>query len=115
MFGLSARTLVVSLTFATSLLWSSTGVAQCQGSCAVGALGQGGVSSDGAAQGFRYVGPGLLPEYTVTNVGNFDAGHVRALLDGEDVGVLNGTYRDDVCIGMATGIFGDYQGVEPDC
>jgi hypothetical protein len=108
--------LVAGLALIGSVVWPSTSIAQqCNTSCSVGALGQGGASSDGAAQGFRYVGPGRQPEYTVTNVGNSDAGHVRAVLDGEEAGTLDGTYRDGVCIGLATGVFGDYQGLEPDC
>ena len=115
MIGLRATKLVVGVTLAASVMWPSSSLAQCSANCGVGALGQGGVSSGGAAQGFRYVGPGRLPEYTVTNVGNSRAGHVLAILDGENAGVLDGTYRDGVCIGLATSVFGDYQGLEPDC
>ena len=107
--------LVASLALIGSVVWPSSSMAQCSSNCSVGALGQGGQSSDGAAQGFRYVGPGSQPEYTVTNVGNFDAGHVLAVLDGENAGTLDGTYHDGVCIGLATGVFGDYHGYDPDC
>lgn len=115
MIGLRATKLVAGLTLAASIMWPSSSLAQCSGNCSVGALGQGGVSSDGAAQGFRYVGPGSQPQYTVTNVGNSDAGHVLAVLDGENAGTLDGTYHDGVCIGLATGVFGDYTGYDPDC
>ena len=115
MIGLRATKLVVGVTLAASIMWSSSSLAQCSGNCSVGALGQGGTSSGGAAQGFHYNGPGSQPEYTVTNVGNSDAGHVSATLDGQDAGALDGTYHDGVCIGLATGVFGDYHGYNPDC
>ena len=107
--------LVATLALIGPAVWPSAAMAQCQSNCSVGALGQGGASSGGAAQGFRYVGPGTQPQYTVTNVGNSDAGHIRAVLDGEEAGTLDGTFHDGVCIGLATGVFGDYQGYEPDC
>jgi hypothetical protein len=115
MIAKCARKLVAGLALGTSVLWPSASIAQCNSNCSVGALGQGGTSSGGAAQGFHYNGPGNQPEYTITNVGNFDAGHVSATLDGEDAGALDGTYHDGVCIGLATGVFGDYQGRDPDC
>jgi hypothetical protein len=81
----------------------------------VGALGQGGVSSHGAAQGFQYLGPSASGIYTIQNVGNFDGGHIDVSLDGDTIGTLDGTYHDGVCIGLATGVFGDYHGYDPDC
>jgi len=110
-----ATRLAASLALIGSVVWPSSSMAQCNSNCSVGALGQGGASSGGAAQGFHYNGPGSQPEYDVTNVGNSNAGHVSATLDGEDAGALDGTYHDGVCIGLATGVFGDYQGRDPDC
>lgn len=116
MIGLRATKLVVGLTLAASIMWPSSSMAQCNSYCTVGAFGQGGASSDGAAQGFRVVVPGqTIPGATVTNVGNFDAGHIDVSLDGDTIGSLDGTYHDGVCIGLATGVFGDYHGRDPDC
>ena len=116
MTRLVATRLVASLALIGSVVWPSSSMAQCNSYCSVGALGQGGASSDGAAQGFRYVAPGhAVPGAIVTNVGNSDAGHISVVLDGDVLGTLDGTYHDGVCIGLATGVFGDLHGRDPDC
>jgi hypothetical protein len=117
MINLRPTKLVIGLTLAASVMWPSNSLAQqCNTNCSVGALGQGGASSGGAAQGFRYVAPGqVIPGSTVTNVGNFDAGHIDVSLDGDVLGTLDGTYHDGVCIGLATGVFGDLHGRDPNC
>jgi hypothetical protein len=106
----------VGMTVAGSAVWPTSSMAQCNSYCTVGALGQGGVSSDGNARGFRSVTPGqAIPGAIVTNVGNPDAGHIDVSLDGEVLGTLDGTYHDGACIGLATGVFGDYHGRITDC
>ena len=116
MTRLVAKRVVASLALIGLAAWPTASMAQCNSYCTVGAFGQGGASSDGAAQGFRVVTPGqAIPGAVVTNVGNFDAGHIDVSVDGETVGSLDGTYHDGACIGLASGVFGDYHGRVPDC
>lgn len=86
----------------------------CKDSCSVGLLGQGGLSSDGKAVGFRYVGPGPLnPNVTLTNDGRSSEGHVEVTdANGNVIGVLNGRceYGTFVWNGNGSGIFGDWKG-----
>lgn len=108
--------LIAGVAVAGSAVWPTSSTAQCNSYCGVGAYGQGGVSSDGNARGFRIVAPGQTnPDIVITNVGNPDAGHIDVTLDGETLGTLDGTYHDGVCIGRATGGFGDYRGRDPNC
>jgi hypothetical protein len=103
------KTAMLTLTIA---LWVTTGLAGGCGAevCAAGAAGQGGVASDGKAQGFNDTGPAATsPDIHVTNVGNYDAGHI--VLSGDRVGTLSGTYRSDIGRGHATGYFGDDSGL----
>ena len=100
--------------FAVGLLLAAPAVGQCNGGCAVGALGTGGLSSQGSAQGFRYVGPGPLnPANTLTNDGLSSAGHVQ-VTDGAGnvIGTLNGRCGEGSLIwtGTGSGIFGDWAG-----
>ena len=111
-----AARLMAGAALAASVAWPAGGIAQCSSNCSVGGAGQGGVSSGGAAQGFHYEGPGSTPGFNVTNVGNNDGGRIVAYDDdGNVLGTLSGTFRDGVCRVNETGIFGDVQGLDPDC
>lgn len=101
------RTAVLTL---AATLWATTGALSggCgTGNCSVGAFGQGGVASEGNAQGFHVERPSTLyPSSTYTNVGNDDAGRI----DVSGQGTLQGTYRNEISRGHETGIFGDASG-----
>jgi hypothetical protein len=98
------------LTVMTVLLSTASFAGGCGGaSCATGSAGQGGIASDGKAQGFHIEQPSLnTPTIQVTNVGNLDAGHI--VLSGDLTGTLSGTYRKDIGRGRETGAFGDGSG-----
>ena len=99
----------VTLIAASLVISPVPALAQCNTDCAVGDFGTGGANSDGNAQGFFLRGD----EYF--NAGNQDAGKIFLWDDDELIGELSGTYREGDCIGRATGIFGDYTGISPDC
>ena len=95
--------------FAVLALFNATGVfAACgSGDCGVGALGTGGVKSDGKAKGFHEERPSTrYSGETYTNVGNPDAGRLSV----SNTGTLQGTYRDGVSRGHTTGEFGNDSG-----
>ena len=105
---ITAFTLTLGL--GSVLLCPSAALAQCNGPCAVGSAGTGGVNSDGRAQGFHFVAPGNNPGSTETNSGNLSAGHVVIDSFGNVIGALSGTCRDDLARGSGTGIFGGWHG-----
>lgn len=103
--------------FAGSLMIASSAVAQT----AVGAYGNGGAQSGGAAQGFRFVFPSpRFPGATVTNQGTLFGGYVVVRdADGNIIGTLSGWCEQggDIYRGRGTGIFaanGDWAGVGTD-
>lgn len=98
---------IAVLTFTTTL-WATMAMAACgTGDCAVGTFGQGGIASDGKAQGEHIVRPSTLyPGETYFNTGNSDAGRIAV----SNQGTLQGTVRDDTMRGHATGFFGDASG-----
>jgi hypothetical protein len=88
-------------------------LANCgDGDCNVGAAGQGGVASEGQAQGFRTEFPSIFfPGYGFSNTGNLDAGRLGITQPGEEpVGTTSGTFRQDSVRGRSTGVFGDWTG-----
>jgi hypothetical protein len=111
------RISIPTLAIATSLVISpAPALAQCNTFCGVGAFGTGGTSSDGKAQGWHLIRPGSLEGFTISNVGNSDAGRTAVYLNGELYGYIEGTIRDDICRGNSEGLrFGEYTGFEPDC
>ena len=97
---------------AALLFVPSVALSQCGGdSCSVGALGTGGVSSGGKAQGFFSKTPSTrFPGATLTNAGNNDAGRLNIT---SSVGSLSGTFRENpspTARGRGTGVFGDWSG-----
>ena len=108
-------TLVIMLALAGSNISPPTALPQCSSYCEVGAVGTGGLSSEGKAQGFHYVVPGHMVGSTATNSGNLEAGRLVIDRFGNVVGTLSGTYRDGICRGLETGIFGDSEGLDPYC
>lgn len=102
----------VLLTVATAL-WATSALAACgTGECYVGTFGQGGIASDGKAQGEHIVHPSLFfPGESYFNSGNDDAGRLAV----SNEGTLQGTVRDGVCRGHATGFLGDASGQFLDC
>ena len=69
---------VLFLALTVLALNPSMALAQCGTTdCAVGAAGNGGVNSDGKAQGFHFEGPTPIGEHQV-NSGNSFAGHLTA-------------------------------------
>ena len=97
----------VLLTIATTL-WATSAMAACgTGECYVGTFGQGGVSSEGKAQGEHIVHPSLyFPGETYSNSGNDNAGRLAVSSEGS----LQGTDRDGTMRGHATGFLGDASG-----
>ena len=96
---------------------SPLAMAQCGGdTCSVGAGGTGGVRSGGKAQGFHdeFVSTVRIPGAAITNSGNLDSGHFTVKLDGNSLGTLSGTYRENPAAtvrGHGTGpLFGDWSG-----
>jgi hypothetical protein len=71
--------------------------------CAVGQLGQGGVSSDGKAQGFHFSG---AEGVAVTNSGNALSGRLQI----GPLGTISGHIQPGTSRGHGTGIFGDWSG-----
>ena len=103
-FGIAAS---LSLICSVSIADAGCGDAQCS----VGALGQGGTSSDGKAQGFYDKFPSTrFPGSTFTNSGNLDAGRLN-ITGG--VGTTSGTFRQDSVRGRSSGTFGDWTGQCP--
>jgi hypothetical protein len=98
--------------FAALVVLPSAAVAECgDGDCYVGAYGQGGESSAGKAQGFRYEQPGtLFPDYTLTNTGNLNAGRYNVISNGSSIGSTSGTFRGTSVRGTFKGVFGDWAG-----
>ena len=101
----------IVLIAASLLISPAPALAQCNANCSVGAVGTGGENSGGNAEGFLSISPGRLQGYEVFNSGNFDAGHFAVEFDGDLVGTRSGTYRDEVCRGLATGRLGDDHGL----
>ena len=110
------RTLLLSLACGGSLgIVPTSALAQCSSYCAVGGAGTGGLNSGGQAQGFHYIAPGDFAGNTATNSGNINAGRLVIDQNGNVIGTLTGTYRDGICRGTQTGIFGDSHGYNPTC
>jgi hypothetical protein len=100
---------------ATTTLGSAAAFAQpaddassCSSGCDVGALGQGGVSSDGRARGSYHKGPGRVPGVNSRAAGTEDSGRLE--LSGALEGTLSGTFHGPTFRGRTTGIFGDCTG-----
>src|SRR5690242_17540293 len=75
------------------VIGAAPAMADCSSSCAAGSAGVGGVSSGGAAQGFRTVGPSPNPAYpntTVVNEGGPNSGHLS--VSGDVSGSGSGAY-----------------------
>jgi hypothetical protein len=86
----------------------SANTTTCASDCDVGALGQGGDSSGGRAQGFYHNGPGRIPGVDSRSAGTESSGRLE--LSGSVEGSLSGTFNDDTFQGRTTGIFGDCTG-----
>jgi hypothetical protein len=100
---------------AALFLSSSPAVAQCDSLCTVGGAGMGGEASDGRAEGFHLIVSGHVSGTTATNNGNATAGRLVIDIAGMVIGAHNGAYIDGICRGSETGIFGDSEGLDPDC
>jgi hypothetical protein len=87
----------------------------CADTCAVGAAGNGGQSSDGQAQGFRLKGPsGGFPGSTFTNQGNDFAGHIA--VTGPFEGSASGRgMPDGTLVGHFDGVTAIFLGLDGDC
>jgi hypothetical protein len=84
-------------------------VNSCSSQCMVGALGQGGISSDGRAQGSYRKGPGRIEGVNVRAAGTQASGRLE--LSGLFQGTLSGTFHGDTFRGRTTGPeFGDCTG-----
>jgi len=93
----------------------SIAMSQCgDGNCAVGAAGTGGEKSAGKAQGSHEVIPSIrFPGRTITNSGNSDAGRLSIVENGNSLGTISGTFRQNpepAARGRGTGLFGDWSG-----
>lgn len=83
--------------------------ASCSAVCGVGAIGQGGASSDGRAQGSYRKGPGRIEGVDVRAAGTEESGRLE--LSGAVEGTLSGTFHGDTFRGRTTGPeFGDCTG-----
>ena len=113
------RISIPTVVIATSLVMSPMPAqAQCDPNsfCGVGAFGTGGISSDGAAQGFLYRQPGSREGFTIWNLGDDSAGRIVVYKDGELYGYWDGALHDEICRGRTEGLrFGDWTGLEPYC
>jgi hypothetical protein len=69
------------------------GVGPCSSQCGVGAVGQGGASSDEKAQGSYQIGPGRVPGVNRRAAGTDDSGRLE--LSGDVEGTLSGTFQAD--------------------
>ena len=87
----------------------------CATTCRVGAVGQGGESSDGKANGFRLEGAsGGFPGSTFTNQGNEMAGHIR--VTGAFEGMASGALTPQgVIVGHFEGVSATFFGVPDPC
>jgi hypothetical protein len=102
---------------ATALVFvSPAAMSNCGGdTCSVGALGTGGVKSGGKAQGFHdeFISTIRIPGAALTNSGNLESGRITVTLDGNSLGTLSGTIRENpqpTVRGRGTGLFGDWAG-----
>ena len=107
----------VALSAAALAFVSPLAVGQCGGdTCSVGAFGTGGEKSGGKAQGFHeeFVSTIRIPGARLTNSGNLDSGHFTVTLDGNSLGTISGTFRENpapTMRGHGTGeLFGDWSG-----
>ncbi|MBC3193644.1 hypothetical protein H7X46_21540 [Pseudonocardia sp. C8] len=90
--ALSITVLGLTLAGATAAVAAPVdGVGPCSAECTVGGLGQGGTSSDGAAQGSFRAGPGRIPEVNATAAGTEESGRLE--LSGAIEGTLSGTFH----------------------
>jgi len=87
----------------------------CADTCAVGAVGNGGQSSDGQAQGFRLKGLSTgFPGSTFTNQGNEMAGHIA--VTGPFEGSASGRgMPDGTLVGHFDGVSAIFFGLDGDC
>lgn len=83
--------------------------------CAVGAFGNGGVNSDGQANGFRITGFSTgFPGSTFTNQGNDFAGHIS--VKGPFEGSASGRVTPDgTLVGHFDGVTAIFLGLDGDC
>jgi hypothetical protein len=100
--------LKIAMLVMTATLWTTTAMAACgTGDCAVAAFGQGGIASDGKAQGAHIERPSTLyPGETYFNTGNNYAGRIAV----SNEGTIQGTERDGLMRGHTSGVFGDASG-----
>jgi hypothetical protein len=87
----------------------------CADTCAVGAVGNGGIKSDGKAQGGRREGLSTgFPGSTITNQGNDHAGHIA--VTGAFVGSASGAdHPQGDLAGHYTGVSAIFFGLDGDC
>jgi hypothetical protein len=87
----------------------------CASTCSVGGSGTGGQSSDGKAEGFRYLKPATgFPGSTVSNSGNQIAGNIS--LSGTADGLGAGAYTpQEVIVGHYDGAVSDLFGIGGTC
>ena len=93
------------------MLAPSLASAQCGDTCFVGAFGQGGVASDGRAQGFHLDAPSFkYPGAEATVSGTVNSGHNS--YSGAVSGSLSGTFHGSgtAFTGRASGVLGDFTG-----
>ena len=87
----------------------------CASTCSVGAVGQGGESSDGKAEGFRIEAASTgFPGSTFTNQGNPIGGHIR--VTGAFEGMGSGAFTPQgVIVGHFEGVTATFFGVPDPC
>jgi hypothetical protein len=87
----------------------------CADTCAVGAVGTGGINSDGNAEGGRRKGLSTgFPGSTFTNQGNDFAGHIA--VTGPFVGSASGAdMPDGTLVGHYDGVSAIFFGLDGDC
>ena len=87
----------------------------CATTCAAGAVGTGGQSSDGKAEGFRLEGPSTgFPGSTFTNQGSEIGGHIS--VQGASEGSASGAFTPQgAIVGHFEGVSADFFGVDDPC
>ena len=88
----------------------------CADTCAVGAAGNGGQSSDGQAQGFRRKGLSTgFPGSTFTNQGNTETGGHIAVTGPFEGSASGRPMPDGTLVGHFDGVTAIFLGLDGDC
>jgi len=113
--SLAVATCAVMLACAATAFGAPGDGGGCATTCSVGAVGTGGINSDGSAEGGRRKGLSTgFPGSTFTNQGNDFAGHIA--VTGPFVGSASGAdMPDGTLVGHYDGVSAIFFGLDGDC